>query len=494
MPMRRVLRRVGVLVALAVALTACQPGRPVPLPPDPTPGQTATSPTNSRTVPPTPGTVPPTPGTVPPTPGTVPPTEAMTVAGVRAHMAALQRVADANAGNRAAGTPGYEASVAYVREVLEAVGYEVAEQTFTFTYNEVRRQRVVREGGGSEIPVDVMEGSPATPAGGVTAPLVTPADPIGCAAADYTGVRGAIVLVERGSCPFAEKSRLAAEAGAAVVLIFDNEGGTRRLHGSLADADGVAPTAGLPQVEGRQLREALTRGPVRLTVELDVLREQRETSNVIAQWPGSPPDRRVVMAGAHLDSVRTGPGINDNGSGVALVLELATQLATLGEADGARFAFWGAEELGLLGSRHHVATMSDDDRRGVAAYLNFDMVASPNGAVGAYGDPGLVTLLDDFFVTRGERLGRVDLGRASDHAPFVEAGITAVGLFTGAGGTKTDDETERWGGTVGGPYDPCYHQVCDTLPGTDTDVANRQLDLISDAVVVTVLALLHRER
>ncbi len=77
-----------------------------------------------------------------------------------------------------------------------------------------------------------------------------------------------------------------------------------------------------------------------------------------------------------------GPGINDNGSGSSTILEIAEQLAALKYTNKlqrqVRFAFWGAEELNLLGSQHYVDSLTDAQRAKIYANLNFDMVGSPN--------------------------------------------------------------------------------------------------------------------
>jgi aminopeptidase S len=168
-----------------------------------------------------------------------------------------------------------------------------------------------------------------------------------------------------------------------------------------------------------------------------------------------------VMAGAHLDSVPRGPGINDNGSGVASLLEVAR---VLGPRPGrrVRLAFWGAEELGLGGSRHYVGALSPRERRAVAAYINLDMVGSPNAVPALYrdGDERLTRIL------RGAHPGReagVPAEGRSDHAPFDSAGIPVGGLYTGA--------DER--GPGGEPRDPCYHLPCDTLANVDGQVLLR---------------------
>ena len=91
-------------------------------------------------------------------------------------------------------------------------------------------------------------------------------------------------------------------------------------------------------------------------------------------------DDRVVVQGSHLDSVIAGPGIQDNGSGSAYNLESAIQIAKkhIKPRNTIRFAWWGAEELNLLGSTHYVNSLSDADFAKIALNLNHDMIASPN--------------------------------------------------------------------------------------------------------------------
>ena len=172
------------------------------------------------------------------------------------------------------------------------------------------------------------------------------------------------------------------------------------------------------------------------------------------------------------------------------MLELALKLAETGQAEGARFAFWGAEELGLLGSSHYVEALSASERQNIRAYLNFDMVSSPNAAPFAYGDPALTALFAEAFATRELSLLPDTLGGRSDHAPFEAAGVPVAGLFSGAESSKSLAETRSYGGTVVVPYDACYHQACDTLAHTNTPNARRYLDLMADAAADALQTLL----
>jgi aminopeptidase S len=168
------------------------------------------------------------------------------------------------------------------------------------------------------------------------------------------------------------------------------------------------------------------------------------------------------MAGGHLDSVRGGPGINDNGSGAAALIELAEAIGPDPPGARVRVAFWGAEELGLLGSRHYVQSLDRAERRRISAYINLDMVGSPNAVPEFYGD-GDAELGRVLERAAGRRLGSVDAGGSSDHASFDAAGVPVSGLYTGA--------NER--GPGGRPRDACYHLACDTADRVDRAVLLR---------------------
>ena len=108
------------------------------------------------------------------------------------------------------------------------------------------------------------------------------------------------------------------------------------------------------------------------------------------------------MIGAHLDSVEDGPGIVDNGSGVATLLEIATQLgADPSVQNTVRFAFFGDEENGAEGSTGYVEGLSAEDRKKIKLYLNVDMVASPNGG---------------YFVQGGNRVAAIGRQRPRSQA------------------------------------------------------------------------------
>jgi Zn-dependent M28 family amino/carboxypeptidase len=268
------------------------------------------------------------------------------------------------------------------------------------------------------------------------------------------------------------------------------------LSGTLGAPVGI-PIVGASFALGEELHGLAQRGEVRVRVRTDTIAENRETANVIGEAGGGAADR-VVVVGAHLDSVPDGPGINDNGSGTATVLELAIQMSRLGiaPANRLRFAFWGAEEWGLLGSMHYVDQLPEAERKKILLNLNFDMLGSPNpvrfvydgdgsdgGPAGPAGSADIEDVFLDYF--RGQNLPTLPTafdGR-SDYGPFIAQGIAAGGLFSGAEGLKTPEQAQVFGGTAGEAYDRCYHQACDDLANND----DRSLDELSDAAAHATL-------
>jgi Zn-dependent M28 family amino/carboxypeptidase len=414
--------------------------------------------------------------------------------GAFRHLEELQRIADANGGNRALGTPGYDASVEYVAKTLRDAGYSVDTPEFSARSFAVQDVRLTVDGAATA--ATALGFSPATPPGGVTGPLaVIPQDETsGCEAEDFAGVpAGAVVLVRRGTCPFGQKSTTAARAGAAAVLVVNNADGPLG-QATLGDVTGALPTAGLSRSDGEALAG---RAGAAVNLVLATTIEERRSRNVVAQTTTGNAGN-VVMAGAHLDSVPEGPGINDNGSGTAALLETAVRLGgTPAVTNAVRFAFWGAEEEGLIGSTRYVEALSDADREKIALYLNLDMVGSQNPAYLAYdgddsdktgagpGPEGSATVervLLEQLATTGVVGEGTDFDGRSDYGPFIVAGIPSGGLFTGAEEIKTPEQAQRWGGTPGQPYDRCYHQACDRIDGIDRTALDRNTDAVAGTV------------
>ncbi|WP_084628378.1 M28 family metallopeptidase [Amycolatopsis nigrescens] len=415
------------------------------------------------------------------------------VGGINRHLIALQRISDGNGGTRAAGSDGHAKSAEYIAGKLEAAGYLVTRQEFSFTYSETIEQKLTVAGG--DVPVIAMVYTPSTPAGGISAPLaVVPVDDTpGCEAADYSGVTGKIVLVRRGACSFAQKQQLAADAGAIGAVIYNNEDG--ELSGTLGDpAAARIPTGGVSKASGEALAG---QNGAAVTLDLRTFEEERPTYNVLAETKTGRKDN-VVMAGAHLDSVPAGAGINDNGTGSAALLETALQLGGSPKLNNAvRFGFWSAEEFGLVGSTHYVDSLSFEQQLDVALYMNFDMIGSPNAAYfaydgdnsdavgagpGPYGSAQIERKLTEYLGARGIQAEGTDFDGRSDYGEFIAAGIPAGGLFTGAEDIKTPEQAAKWGGQAGVPFDSCYHEACDNLGNVDRVALDRNADAVAWAL------------
>jgi len=429
-------------------------------------------------------------------------TACVTLEGVRAHQAALQTIADANGGTRAAGTPGYDASVEYVADQLNAAGYDVTLNAFPFTYfplpllNQTAPITATYESG-------VFTGSGyGDVTAGVTAVDINLAPPrastSGCEAADFAGFpAGHIALIQRGTCAFAVKALNAQAAGASAVIIF-NQGNTpdreQLIVGTLlpSTATITIPVVGASFADGAALAQPSSSARVRVEAP-----QQITQYNVIAETRTGDPNN-VVMVGGHLDSVQRGPGINDNGSGSAAILETARQMALVQPRNKVRFAFWGGEEAGLVGSTAYVNGLSQEQLGRIALYLNFDMIGSPNhvffvydgddsdgvGApAGPAGSAAIESTFENFYASRGVPSKGTDFSGRSDYGPFIASSVPAGGLFTGAEGIKTVDEAANWGGTAGQQYDPCYHLRCDTYANNNDDALDVNVDAVAYAAL-----------
>ena len=439
----------------------------------------------------------------------------VTLEGVREHQEAFQEIAEDNddpfyPGTRAAGTQGYAESVDYVAGLLRDAGYRVTldEFEFEFTFPALLQQltpvnatyetRALTNSGtgdvtGNVIPVDIN----------LTPPRATTS---GCEASDFAGLDFSgpndIALIQRGGppapapvCTFAVKALNAQAAGAEAVIIF-NQGNTPDREGvvigTLAPAELDIPVVGTTFAAGVALAQPGSTARVRVPPT-----ETRTDVNVIAELPGKNTDN-VVMAGAHLDSVTEGPGIQDNGSGSAALLETALMMAKVKPENTVWFAWWGAEELGLIGSTAYVEGLSEAERDRIALYLNYDMVGSPNYIFMVYdadestfpapegitippGSTAIEDLYESYYTLIGEPYDDTLFSARSDYQAFIEAGIPSGGLFTGAEVVKTPAQEAIWGGTAGEQFDPCYHEACDTFDNIDLHALEVNSDLIAFA-------------
>ncbi|WP_203236936.1 M20/M25/M40 family metallo-hydrolase [Nocardia panacis] len=412
---------------------------------------------------------------------------AVSTSDAMATVAALDAIAVANGGNRETGKPGFARSREYVENALRRAGYDVVAQpvpyrdfaadTETLTAPDGRRIRTLM--------------AQFVPSGQVTGPLADAG--AGCSTADYP--KGtAIAVIRSGDCPSGDKTVAARDAGVQAVLVYDA--------GPAIDAAirRQVPHAALPVgFLSQRDASALTAAPGSAQLELRGHTFDDTAVSLFAETSGGHPDS-VVMAGAHLDSAVDGPGINDNGSSVAALLETAIRLAPFQDRvpNKVRFAFWGAEELIDIGSSYYIDTRTPAEVAAIALYLNWEMIGSPNYAHfvmdgdgadhpgGSAGPPGSGTVkavMAQGYQIQGVPYRTADLAQiGSDQEPFARAGIPIGGAFGGVRALKTPEEAAVFGGVAGQPYDPCYHQPCDNLANVNPKAFEQALRAMAWAV------------
>jgi Zn-dependent M28 family amino/carboxypeptidase len=272
------------------------------------------------------------------------------------------------------------------------------------------------------------------------------------------------------------------------VIIF-NEGNTPERQNALFidnQLDGAtAPAVISSFAMGKELYDAYQAGQ-NPTVDFQTFGTftDRFFNQVIAETPKGDPDN-VVVVGAHLDSVPEGPGINDDGSGTSLLLTMAQRLARPGHPlkQKIRFGWWGAEEQGLIGSSYYADNLTQEEVDKIDVMLDYDMLSSPNYArlvydgdgsdpaapgepehpAGPEGSGTVEEVYREWFASKRQAVRSIAFDGRSDYAGFIERGIPAGGVFSGAEGVKTAAEERVYGGDAGSWYDPCYHQACDDI-------------------------------
>ena len=428
---------------------------------------------------------------------------AVTVAGIVEHQQALQNIATLNGGTRATTTPGYTASVAYVRDTMERAGYNVSISNFDMPDWHESAPPVLQQltpTAKTYVPGSAADdNSPAvdfiafefSPTADVANAPVVPTNDIlipspggstsGCEKSDYPdATKGAISLIQRGTCSFVQKLELAEAAGAAGVILF-NEGDTAGRRNALFRSG--PNDLGIPSVlssfaVGEELYNAF-RNHLNPRVHLGTngVTVPHFYPQVIAETRAGDPNH-VVLAGAHLDSVPSGPGINDDGSGSAWQLEVGEQIAKVGTPprQKIRLMWFGGEEQGLVGSQYYAAHLSQADVDKIDVMIDTDMIASPNyvrfvydgdgnelGSAGPTGSGTVEEVFKRYFQERGMATLPQAFDGRSDYVGFINRGIPAGGIFAGAEAPKTAAQVAVFGGVAGEQYDPCYHEACDNI-------------------------------
>jgi Zn-dependent M28 family amino/carboxypeptidase len=328
--------------------------------------------------------------------------------------------------------------------------------------------------------------SPSTTKEGLTAPLVLGVfGEKGCTAEAYSSmdVRDKIVLVQRGTCPdgttLAGRLKPAAAAGAAAVIIYSDVS-TNVTAGTLSTpSPDLVPGGYINRIDGEALRAKIEAGEtLEAYFQQTQTVETRITQNIFTETKEGDPNN-VIMLGAHLDSVQAGAGINDDGSGSSLILEVKTALEKFKVKNKVRFAWWGAEENGLLGSKYYTKNLNASAANSILTYLNFDMVSrgyfgvfdgdgSTYGLIPPAGSDVLEKLFLADFASKGINTTAARYTGGSDYQSFINIGKPAGGLHTGTGVEQ----------------DPCYHQACDTIenPNRTTLTVNAKVNFATGTV------------
>jgi len=396
----------------------------------------------------------------------------LNVNNILAHLNQLDLIAQGNNGNRAAGSSGYQASLGYILSQLANTQLVVRMQDFTFTGFAIIGTPVFSKNQPDSrdyvygVDFRVMSGSGS---GVLNTQPVHNVPNVGCDVNDYSSFpSGSIAVVKRGICSFTIKANLARGAGASAIIIVNNAGSS--FSGSI---DTILPAYGVSAAVGLDLTNS-----ARVSIDVRTLKETLVTSNIIADTPNAQ-TQNVIVVGSHLDSVPAGAGINDNGSGSATNLELALTFDKClpNAVNKIRFAWWGGEELGLLGSQFYVNDLVNNnpgELAKIALNLNFDMIGSPNFFYGIYNGSGAAEGIRNRCVqiqrqfeaaigNMGEPYDLTPFSGRSDYGPFIENGVAAGGLFSGAEEIKDAAGRSKYKGLANTPYDPCYHAYCDSF-------------------------------
>lgn len=431
---------------------------------------------------------------------------------VMTHLKELQKISGENDSNRSSSAPGHELSANYIAQKLLLAGYEVAFSPYTFEqYEQVGAATLSQL---APNPVNYIEQEqfsimPYSASGDISGE-VTAVDlslgidnesTSGCELEDFEKFpKGNVALLQRGTCPFIQKAKNAATAGATGLVIF-NQGNKEDRKGAFNGTLGNNPdvkmmVATLPYDIGVELSNI---EGLRINIRAETQVVVYTSYNVIAETKSGDANN-VVVLGAHLDSVPEGAGMNDNGSGSAGLLTVAERMANLKVNNKLRFAWWGTEEIGLIGSTKYVEGLSEEQKSKIQLYLNFDMIASPNYVLGVYDGNGSLTdfkapkgsyaierLFQSYFAENKQNNIEMESTGRSDYVSFSEAGIPYGGLFTGAEELKTEEQAVLFGGTAGDAYDACYHKECDDI----NNINQEALEISVNAIGFAALSYSH---
>jgi aminopeptidase Y len=411
---------------------------------------------------------------------------AITEDGLRTRLEALAAATRGSDGYRAVGTDGFDRAATMVETELRAAGWTVTSDAYDApAFSDDGGSSL--EVGGRTYAIGDLRPLIFAPPGDVEGPVVAidqepgSADRTGkgCAVTHYGDLPPkAIVVVRSGDCLRRDQVIAAQHAGAAAfIAVYPGSPEGVVYRPTLIEPTFMEIPAAAVSPEAAAALVAAAAGGGTGHLHTTARTRSTPTRSILAELPGSQPES-VIMLGAHLDSVIDGPGINDDGSGVAALLELAHALAGTRPRATIRLAFWSGEELGLHGSFRYATALSAEAARAILVYENVDMIASPNGFAGVYDEsaaPAGSTVARDLLIDAVKRAGAspvgVDLGGGSDHYAFAKAGVATAGVFSGASEPVTAEQAVTSTAVVGRPADACYHLACDDRANVDMDSA-----------------------
>lgn len=384
---------------------------------------------------------------------------------------------------RVIGSKGHWGTLGYIKKQLKKLNgyYDISIQPFKAFMGEVYSYNGTIDG---EVPESLteMDMSPSTPNKKPVTGLLFPVKNSGCNDEDYEGSLGKIVLVKRGECAFGDKAKLAAKYGAKAAFIYNNEeGSVKGTLGVPVEGIPMAPTLGLSLKDGEKYLELLKTEDLEAVVMIDSFVGPITTLNLIAESKLGDPNN-VVMLGAHSDSVTAGPGLNDDGSGTISLIEVAKQLSNYNVTNKVRFAWWAAEEEGLLGSNFYASSLTPEENQKIRLFMDYDMMASPNYEYEVYdgnnevnpnGSQELKDFYIDYYTSNGLNYTLIPFDGRSDYVGFIENGIPGGGIAAGA---------EKMNEANGEVLDKCYHQLCDDLTNIAWDAFLVNTKLIAHSV------------
>jgi hypothetical protein len=446
------------------------------------------------------------------------------------HLVAFQQISDQNPGpdghgNRNTGTPGYQASVAYVAALMRQAGYRVTLQSYNYTDFRVTGVPSFSVGDRSYVLDNEWQVARLSGAGSLAANLQPLAGGVGgaaadarrrgCALSDFAGfVSGRVAVIEQGGCDADTKVKNAEDARASGVVLVelaaaaaaardaDRAGaGSGRAHRvSLRRPAGVPVVSLVSPTEGAGLLGRLAgRTDGAPIVRLDIRAQSTPNAidyNLIADSPFGDPDHVVVLE-AHLDAIH-GAGILDNASGSATLLEIGVQMAKTPTRHQLRYIWFGGEEIDLLGSAFYTKSLTADERARIVFDIDADVTATPNYAV-LIADPAHAPNADlfpanvipesrrgnryftEYFAEAGIPSRLASFGNeGTDSNSFSLVGIPNTGVLTGQDCCKGPVQVLLWGGVVGnyegrvpGLDGGCVdrvHRWCDNLDNTSPQV------------------------